>query len=327
MKLIKMPRLSANEDEIKLISINFKNGDFVNKGDEIFIIETSKTQIEINAISSGYFISNPDLIEGQVYPVGYKIGLITDSVINNSNNELYQLLKNDNEKNDIINLKNKILNEKSSKLIKTTQNSLNYSYNRVIILGAGAHARQVADACLSSNFSVIGFVDNYTEIGIEIYMGIKCIGTDSDLPRLIYDNKITGIVNGLGFLNEPIKRIEIINKIKNETTVKFITVICKESFVSPTAYLEEGVVILRGVIIGPNVIIGKYSIINQGVNISHDSIIGSNCNLAPGAILAGSVEIGNNCLIGMGSTIYTNVKISDNKIVKNGENIFTNQID
>ena len=51
---ITVPVINSNEDEYKIIKWNFKNKDFVNKGDHIVTLESTKVAEEINSDSSGY---------------------------------------------------------------------------------------------------------------------------------------------------------------------------------------------------------------------------------------------------------------------------------
>ncbi len=56
MKISKIivPLINSNEDEYKIVKWNFKNKDFVNKGDLIVTLESTKVAEEIQSDSSGY---------------------------------------------------------------------------------------------------------------------------------------------------------------------------------------------------------------------------------------------------------------------------------
>jgi sugar O-acyltransferase (sialic acid O-acetyltransferase NeuD family) len=82
--------------------------------------------------------------------------------------------------------------------------------------------------------------------------------------------------------------------------------------------IEEGVVLMWGVMITNDISIGKGSILNAKSAVGHGSTIGEFVNISPGVIITGDVTIGNNCVIGSSSTIIPKVKIGDNCIVSAG---------
>lgn len=51
---IKTPHLNANEDELKLVEINYKNYDYVKKNDNVCSVESSKITQEIATEYEGY---------------------------------------------------------------------------------------------------------------------------------------------------------------------------------------------------------------------------------------------------------------------------------
>ena len=54
----------------------------------------------------------------------------------------------------------------------------------VIIIGAGGHAKVIADIIYKSGDNLIGFLDdNLANIGKEIYLGKKVLGTTKDIEN------------------------------------------------------------------------------------------------------------------------------------------------
>ena len=50
---IKVPRLNPNDDELLVVEIKIKIGDFLTKGQKIFTFETTKTSIDFESEYSG----------------------------------------------------------------------------------------------------------------------------------------------------------------------------------------------------------------------------------------------------------------------------------
>ena len=72
----------------------------------------------------------------------------------------------------------------------------------------------------------------------------------------------------------------------------FITLIHKDAYVSPSAHIGRGTVVMAGAVIQANVRIGKHCIINTGASVDHDCVLEDFVHVAPGTHLCGGVEVG-----------------------------------
>jgi len=105
----------------------------------------------------------------------------------------------------------------------------------------------------------------------------------------------------------------------------FINIFSKNSEVSSTTLLGNGIVINtmssiagfseiknfvfinRNCSIGHHTIIDKYTTLNPGVNIAGNVTIGKNCQIGIGANIIDGITIGNNVIIGAGSVVTKNI--------------------
>ena len=71
---IRIPKLGMSATEMTLAEWMHANGDHVEKGEVIYLVETDKTTSEIEAQASG--IIRQTGVEGTVYKVGDVIGTI-----------------------------------------------------------------------------------------------------------------------------------------------------------------------------------------------------------------------------------------------------------
>lgn len=85
--------------------------------------------------------------------------------------------------------------------------------------------------------------------------------------------------------------------------------------------IEEGCIIMPGVLIGPTTKIGKGNIIASRVCISHDNNIGSYNFISSGVVFGGHSSIGNNCFIGLNSTIRDGIFIDDYSLIGAASNL------
>lgn len=99
---------------------------------------------------------------------------------------------------------------------------------------------------------------------------------------------------------------------------KFPNIIASTSYLSKTSKINEGTIIMHGVIINNSCKIGKNCIINSKSLIEHDVVIGDNCHISTGAILNGEVKIKKNTFIGSGVIVFNNITIGENCIVSAG---------
>lgn len=190
---------------------------------------------------------------------------------------------------------------------------------RILIIGAGGLSKIVVDILKpSGQYKIEGLIDRkLSDIVIE---GIKVIGTDKDLPRL-FKNGLTRAVVAIGCVSAEtnvtrMKRTEAIKDIGFD----LINVVHKDAYISRTARMGTGNIIVGGCYIGPDVNIGSGVILHPFVSIEHDSVIGDYTHMAQGSKAAGEVRTGRASFIGMGANIIQGAVLPDKAFVKSGSN-------
>ena len=78
---------------------------------------------------------------------------------------------------------------------------------------------------------------------------------------------------------------------------------------SERTIIDEGTVVMAGVIINPDVQIGKHCIINTSCSIDHDCVIADYAHISPNATLSGDVRVGEGTHIGAGATVIQGIRI------------------
>lgn len=182
---------------------------------------------------------------------------------------------------------------------------------RIIIIGAGGHARSILDVLLLASNDILGFTaPNRTELHKLAYLG-----TD----RIIFDQNPEAIclVLGIGSSGKTLIRQTLYNTFKQKKYT-FRTVIHPNTTISRTASFGEGVQVMAGAIIQAGVSIGNNTIINTGAIIDHDCIIDQHVHISPGSVLSGGVTIGYGSHVGAGATIIQGVKVGQNCIIGAG---------
>lgn len=181
----------------------------------------------------------------------------------------------------------------------------------VVIIGAGGHAKVIADIIDKSKDIVIGFLDDNKTKGDIIVKEeqYKVIGRIDDCRKIQLESPEIEFVIAIG--NNKVRK-QIAERYEN---LKFYTAIHPSSQIALDVEIGEGTVVMANASINTSVKIGKHCIINTGTIIEHDNILKDYVHISPNATLCGTVEIGGLTHVGAGATIRNNIKICDNCVV------------
>jgi len=187
--------------------------------------------------------------------------------------------------------------------------------DKILLLGAGGHARSCIDVLEEENqFEIAGLIEKGESISNES-LGYPVIGTDDDLKvlRQQYKNALITV----GQIKSPKIRIKLYQLLK-ELDFTLPVIISPHAYVSKHAQIGEGSIIMHGVIINANAKIGNNCIINNKSLIEHDAVIGDHCHIATGAIINGEVSVGNETFIGSGAVTKQAISIGKNCVIGAG---------
>ena len=188
---------------------------------------------------------------------------------------------------------------------------------KVVIFGAGGHAKVIADIIKKNGDEVVGFLDDNQSIqGNIIFDNKKVIGTTQELDV----NKYEDCYFCVGIGNNKIRR-KIANKYSR---LNWYTAIHPNAIIANEVYIEEGTVIMAGAVINPGTKIGKHCIINTCSSLDHDNVIEDYVHISPGAHLAGTVKICEGTWICAGVTVINNISIGKNNTIGAGATVISN---
>lgn len=181
---------------------------------------------------------------------------------------------------------------------------------KIVIIGAGGHAKVVAD-CINSagHYTILGCLSaDRDQIG-----GLNVIGGDELIPKLIAEGQRIFFV-AIGDNNI---RSRVMAKLQSMGAMMPV-VRHPSSVVSTSANIEAGSVVMPGAVINSDVSIGFGCIVNTLSGIDHDCVLSDCVHVGPGSAVAGSVRIGSMTFIGAGSTIIPGIEIGSRCIVGAG---------
>lgn len=164
----------------------------------------------------------------------------------------------------------------------------------IVVVGAGGHAKVVADILLQQGKRVSGFVDDSPTLWGEKQLGLPVLGGIASIT----EHEPAGLILGIGDNRARQKTVERLEYPPSQ----WINAIHPSAVIAPSVKIGRGVVIAAGVIINPDTIIGDHVIINTGATIDHDCTIGDYAHIAPGVTLTGGITIGEGTLVGAGTS-------------------------
>lgn len=176
---------------------------------------------------------------------------------------------------------------------------------RVVIAGAGGHAKVIADILgLSGDHEIAGFTDPDGGKHGKMILGHPVLGGDEVIARMAASEP-TGVILGIGDLG---RRRELLLSLRG-VRLDWANAVHPGSMVSGSAKLGRGVAVMAGAVVNPLSVIGDHAIINTNAGIDHDCVIGENVHVAPGVAIGGSVTIGDSALIGIGARIIPGLRV------------------
>lgn len=345
MQIVRVPLLNANEDEVTLVDVRVREGAEVRAGDVLFVVESTKAAVDVEAPCPGY-VRNLRVEKGQRVQVNSSLCVITASAnepvtvsetapqdagrrfrITRKAQELAELHHLDLS---AFNLTGIVKESDVERLLQTQTKTKNVTRKRellsvpsgagpaVVVFGASGHARVLIDLMrVAGNFFPVAAVDD--SASAEDVLGVPIIGNSSLLSQLRADG-IERAVLGIGSVQNHRARARLYDRLVT-AGFKIPNLIHPRAMVEPSVAMGAGNQIFAGAVVGSAAKLGDDTIINSGTIVSHDCVIGSHTHLSPGAILAGGVEVGENTLVGMGVTVYLGVRIGSNVVIANGSHI------
>lgn len=158
---------------------------------------------------------------------------------------------------------------------------------KLVILGNGGYAHTLIDVAEQLGYDILAVLDD------------KLPNHELSSYTRYLDNEDVEFVVAFGN-NE--FRLSWINRIE-QSGAKLATLIHPSSYVSHTAHIAAGCVVLPHSIINTNTSFNRGCIVNIGVVVDHDVILEEGVHLAPGAIVKGENRIPRGMKIDSGEVI------------------------
>ena len=176
---------------------------------------------------------------------------------------------------------------------------------RLLVIGAGGHAKVVIDAARCAGFEISGIVgregDPAQVLGIPVSRDATDIAADEFIVA-IGDNATRAhhFYECRAHALEP------------------ASVVHPSAVIARDVGIGAGTFIAAGVIVNVDAHIGANAILNTGCTIDHDCMIGDHALIGPTASLCGGVRIGEGVLLGAGASVAPGVSVGEWSVVGAG---------
>lgn len=165
------------------------------------------------------------------------------------------------------------------------------------IFGASGHAKVISELVANTNCKIEALYDDAPKSNnfglIPIYNSNEIVKPAADVALII----------AIG--NNHIRK----NISSRFDDYNFFSSVDKSAYVSPSATVGTGTVVMRQAIINADAIIGNHVIINTAAIVEHDCIIDDFVHISPNVTLSGNTSIGLGSHLGAGAIVIPGVKI------------------
>jgi sugar O-acyltransferase (sialic acid O-acetyltransferase NeuD family) len=176
----------------------------------------------------------------------------------------------------------------------------------IAVIGSSGHALSVLDTAVSAGFTPVAVIDSHCQN--DSLAGLQCL---ANLSELDLESVYLCLGIGTNFLREKAFQ-ELSSQFPGS---RFPAIIHETAYVSPSAELADGVVVMAQVSIGPKTSVHMGALVNTGASLDHESRLGEFASLGPGARTAGNVDIGARTMVGMGASILQGLSIGADTVI------------
>jgi sugar O-acyltransferase (sialic acid O-acetyltransferase NeuD family) len=176
---------------------------------------------------------------------------------------------------------------------------------RLLVVGAGGHAKVVIDAAEAAGFTIAGVIG--TPADAREILGHRVSHGDAAVPA-------DGFIVAIGDNALRARRFAELAA----SGLAPVTVAHPSAIVGTGVVIGEGTFLAAGVIVNAGARIGVDTILNTGCAVDHDCVIRDHAHVGPRATLCGAVTIGEGALLGVSSCASPGISVGEWSIVGAG---------
>lgn len=180
---------------------------------------------------------------------------------------------------------------------------------RVVVLGAGGHARPVIEALRAMGAEVAGVLDDAAGGPV---LGVARLG-----PLAMLDGLRAAGLSAAVAIGDNALRARLGDACR-AAGLALPAVLHPAALVSPSARIGEGAQVMARAVIGPEATLGPLVLVNTGAIVEHECELGEACHIGPGAVLCGGVRVDALALVAAGAVVRPGVRVGEGALVAPG---------
>src|SRR5947209_19608645 len=169
---------------------------------------------------------------------------------------------------------------------------------RVVIVGAGGHARSVIEALrsLPGELEPVACTDPDPARADTAVDGVPVLGDDSRLEQLLADG-VRAACLGVGGIGDNRPRARVYARL-TELGFELPPVVHARATVAASALLGPGCQVMAGAIVAAGAVLGEDVIVNSAAVVEHDCNVEDHVHLATACALGGAVQVASRAHVG-----------------------------
>ncbi|USK49612.1 acetyltransferase [Bacillus sp. CMF12] len=188
----------------------------------------------------------------------------------------------------------------------------------IVIVGCGGHSKVILEIITASKkFKIAAILDDkYEKVTKENNIIKAPISHSEELIRTSIPFFVIAIGNN-------VVRQQIAERLL-KAGAQFPILSHPTAYISPSAQVGEGTVVMANSVINAESMIGRHVIINTASVVEHDNIIEDYVHVSPSVTLTGNIYVGEGTHIGAGATAIPGIQIGKWSIIGAGSTIIIN---
>jgi UDP-perosamine 4-acetyltransferase len=186
---------------------------------------------------------------------------------------------------------------------------------KLILLGAGGHAKVVLEALNSSGITPAACLDPDARLHGTALLGVPVEGGDERLAG--HPPASAALVLGVGAPRPGKLRKALFERYRAQGYA-FPPVVAASALCAESVTLGAGAQVLTRAVVHPGSSVGENAIVNTGAIVEHDCAVGAHAHIAPGVVLCGGVRVGAEAFVGAGAVLLPGVRVGRGALVAAG---------
>lgn len=185
----------------------------------------------------------------------------------------------------------------------------------LVLIGGGGHCKACIDVVeATGKWDIVGILDLPERAGEKV-LGYPIIGADDRVQQLVSEKKF--FLVSIGQIRTAEARRRAYDRVK-AAGGKFATIVSPLAYVSPSAALGDGAIVMHRALVNSSAVIGDNVIINTMALVEHDATVGGHCHISTAAVVNGGAIIGAGSFVGSNAVLIQGAVVSENTFVPAG---------